>query len=78
MVTILYRYFAYIGIIILAGCILSSIAYNKGYSAAKTQYEKEKIALIQQNEREKADIIAKIRKKSPVERRKALGKYVTH
>jgi len=74
--TILYRYLGYIGIVILACFVLSLFAYHKGYQTANFQCEKEKIELIQQKESEKTDIIAKTRKKSSVERRKALGKYV--
>lgn len=76
MATILYRYLGYIGVVILACFILSIFAYHKGYQTANIQCQKEKIELIQQKEQEKADIVAKIRKKSPVERRKALGRYV--
>ncbi len=65
-----------IGIIILFLTALT--AYNKGSKTATLICEKEKNELIIQHNTEKDAIIAKIRKKSPVERRKELSRYVIY
>ena len=76
MVTILSRYLLPIGLVILAVFLLLVGAYNKGYVAADNTCKKEKLELIIKKEVEKDAILAKIREKSPQERRKALSKYV--
>lgn len=76
MVTVLYRYLAYIGVIAISAVLLYGYAYNKGYKTAENRYQKEKLELIIKKEREKDEIMAKIREKSPIERRKELNRYV--
>lgn len=76
MATILYRNLLYLGMAIIACLLLLVCVYNKGYSAAENRCQKEKLELIIQKEVEKEAIVAEIRKKSPVERRKALKRYV--
>ena len=76
MATILSRTIIRICGVIVAGFVLSVFAYNKGYNAAENRCQKEKLELIIKKEVEKEAIIAEIRKKSPVERRKALKQYV--
>lgn len=76
MVTILHRFSIGASIVVLACALVSFIAYNKGFNAAKTQCEAEKNELIQQKEQQKTIIVEKVRKKTPVERRKELEHYV--
>lgn len=61
---------------IIAVLAAMAIAYDKGYEKAKLICEQEKNELIIKNEIEKSQIMAKIRQKSPVERRKDLSRYV--
>ena len=76
MVTILSRHLFPIIILVISLFLLLVGAYNKGYSNAETRFQKEKLELIVKKELEKEAIIAKIREKSPIERRKELGRYV--
>lgn len=76
MATILSRYFIRICIIVVSCVLLLGFIYNRGYSSAKTQCEIEKNELIQSKEREKDEILSKIREKSTVARRNELRRYV--
>ena len=60
----------------LALCLLFYAVYNRGYEAADNRCQKEKLEIIVTKEQEKNEIMAQIRQKSPVERRKALSRYV--
>ena len=76
MATILHRYLFGFLMAILAGGLLLGSVYHSGYKSAKKACEDEKITIIQTNEQIKTQIIEKIRKKSVVERRKELVRYV--
>lgn len=71
-----YIFFAII--LILSGFLLICGVYQRGYDKAQALCEQEKHELAVQYETEKNDILSQVYKKSPVERRKELERYVIY
>ena len=78
MVTMVQRLAICITICIISVLLAMAFVYHKGYSRAELECIQQKNDLIIQHEAEKNEIIAKIHKKSPVERRKELSRYVIY
>ena len=78
VVTMVQRLVIGIGITMFVCVLAMGVAYNRGYKAAELECEKQTNDLIIRHEIEKKQIIAKIREKSPVERRKELSRYVMY
>lgn len=76
MVTLLSRFSVRIIIAIVAIVLLLGFVYNKGYQDSNIRCEIERNELIQSKEREKNEILSKIREKSTVARRNELKRYV--